>query len=96
MGILDICLKSGRHVVTIMLICELGEINGESFGFSDIESIKGYRNTAFRINAGNDTKYITRRIEFKDGNSGLSAVFDSEDGNVRLPVEKITEIVSQE
>ena len=61
MGILDICLKSGRDVVTIMLICEMGEINGESFDFSDIEYIKGYRNTAFRINAGNDTKYITRR-----------------------------------
>ncbi|WP_456475779.1 hypothetical protein [Candidatus Pyrohabitans sp.] len=49
MGILDICLKQGKHIATIMLLCENGRIPGEDFDFGDITYIAGYRGVAFRV-----------------------------------------------
>ncbi len=99
MGILDICLRSGKHIITIMLLCEKGEISGESFGFSDIRYIQGYKNAAFRINirdGGREVRHITKRVDFKIDEGKIVALFKTESGNLRIPVEKISEIVSQE
>ncbi|GEM_PF-2089037 len=103
MGILDVCLKQGKHIATIMLLCENGSIAGESFGFDDIAYIAGYRDVAFRVRVrqgGEEKDYITRKIEFH-GTSPRVAVFRVEKGEekgkeVRLPVSAIVEIVSQE
>jgi hypothetical protein len=103
MGILDVCLKRGKHIATIMLLCEGGRITGEGFGFEDIEYIAGYRGVAFRVKVRHGKKekdYITRRIDFPEGEQGM-AVFRVEKGGeegktLRLPVSAIVEIVSQE
>ncbi len=103
MGILDVCLRQGKHIATIMLLCEGGKITSESFGFEDIEYIEGYRGVAFRVKVkhGKEEKdYITRRIDFPEGEHG-TAVFRVEKGEekgktLRLPVSAIVEIVSQE
>ena len=103
MGILDICLKQGKHIVTIMLLCENGKIPGEDFGFDDITCIAGYRDVAFRIKVRQgegEEDYVTKRIDFR-GASPRLAVFRVEKGEKKdevltIPVSAIVEIVSQE
>ncbi len=103
MGILDVCIKSGKHIATIMLLCEDGKIIGEKFGFEDIAYIAGYAGVAFRIRVrvGGEVKdYITRRIELIGGLQ-KTAKFRVEKGDekgreVTVPVTDILEMVSQE
>lgn len=101
MGILDVCLRSGKHIATIMLLCENGRIAGEGFGFADIAYIAGYRSVAFRVRVrrgGEERDYITRRIDFpEEGVAEFRVEKGEERGEVlRLPVSAIVEIVSQE
>ncbi|WP_456473762.1 hypothetical protein [Candidatus Pyrohabitans sp.] len=100
MGILDICLKQGKHIATIMLLCENGRIPGEDFGFGDITYIAGYRGVAFRVKVRQgegEEDYVTKRIDFR-GASPRMAVFrvEKKDEVLTIPVSAIVEIVSQE
>lgn len=98
MGILVVRLKNGKHVLTIILMAEDGNIKGESFDFSDISSIVGYRGAKFRVTVDEDGKkvrYNTAEIYF-EGEDNIKAFFRSGEGEININVNKITEIVSQE
>ncbi|NOZ76525.1 MAG: hypothetical protein GXO65_02375 [Euryarchaeota archaeon] len=99
MAAIDVALKNGRHVITIFLDCEGGEINGESFRFSDIAYIRGYRDTKYRISVmdrGRLRHLLTSRVDIKEEGEDLVAVIHLEDGPLRLPVRAIQEIMSHE
>ncbi len=99
MGILDIALKNGRHVLTIMLFFEKGEVSGEKFSTRDIMYIKGYNNVFFRVNVaegGEERRYITKKLEFLEKNGKVYVRFVSRGESHEVDVSRITEVVSME
>jgi hypothetical protein len=99
MAAIDVALKNGKHVITIFLDCEGGEINSESFKFADIKYIWGYRDTKYRISIrqGGKTRHLlTSRVDMVKEGDTLFGVIKLEDGDLKVPVTDILEIMSHE
>jgi hypothetical protein len=99
MAAIDVALKNGKHVITIFLDCEGGEINGENFKFADIDYIWGYKDTKYRVSIrdGGKTRHLlTSRVDIKKDGSGLVAHIKLDDGDIKVPVSGIREVMSHE
>ncbi len=93
MGILEVRLRDGRSIATIMLLFSSGEVEGESFSIGDIVEVVGYAGVRFRVDVAGGESLLTSRVEMRGG----YAVFTDHTGVLHaLPVERLSAMVAQE
>lgn len=97
MAPIDICLKNGKHIITIFLDFEDGDITGEDFKVRDLDYIWGYKDQPFRISIIQEDKvkhYLATRVDFVEEDEPPTAKITSRSGLITCPVTDIVEVVS--
>ncbi len=94
MGILEVRLRDGRRVATIMLLFRDGRLQGESFSAGDIREVVGYGGVRFRVDVeGEERRLLTSKVEMRGG----YAVFQDQSGEVHaVPLKRLAGLVAQE
>ena len=97
MAPIDLCFKNGKHIITILLDFEDGDIVGEDFSVKDIDYIWGYKDQPFRITIteGGDIKhYLATRVDFVVEDGVSTAKIEGRSGPITCPVTHVVEVVS--
>jgi len=93
MGILEVRLRDGRRIATIMLLLSSGRVEGESFSLEDVREVVGYGGVRFRVDVEDGRRLLTTRVEIRGG----QAVFVDHTGVLHVvPAERLTSMVAQE
>lgn len=97
MAPIDVCLKNGKHIITIFLDFEDGDIVGEDFLVKDIDYIWGYKDQPFRISIrdGDGIKhYLATRVDLVVEEGVMVAKIKSRSGLITCPIAHVVEVVS--